>query len=355
MKKGQFQASARTTSAVFSSTPVLDAEFPRRKTDTAYDPKWAYALSVLSGWSYAEGQDLVDRIQYHGFAGATVTEVSVQNPALLIVATAYFVLTRDKRVGVLAFRGTEPTSLINWLTDADTTKYVFGQDSGHVHSGFFANVEALWADIVELIDPALRNGMEELYITGHSLGGAMAVVTAARIFESDGDDRYATWKAAVRGVYTYGQPIVGDEAFKATFEPRFGKFLYRHVYDHDVVPCLPPTSVDASFVHFGERRAALTSTDVWNRDPTDRRADVLVLASILEGFLTRRIDAFNGIKASFSIDDHSPRGYIDVSRNSVSGAPRRAVPLTPSRSAIVERLLWKATHLRPLSTRILRS
>ncbi len=355
MKKGQYQPTARATSAVFSSAPVLDTGFPGRKADTAYDPKWAYALSVLSGWSYAEGQVLADRIQYHGFAGSTVTEMSVQNPALCIVATAYFVLTGDGRVGVLAFRGTEPTSLMNWLTDADTSKYVFGTQGGHVHSGFFANVEAVWADIVDLVEPAIRGGMQELYITGHSLGGAMAVVAAARIFDGDGNDPYAAWRTALRGVYTFGQPIVGDAGFKARFEPRFGRLLYRHVYDHDVVPCLPPTSVDATFVHFGEKRAAEASTDVWKLDNTDRRADMIALPSILGSFLTHRIDAFNGIEAPFSMDDHSPRGYIDVSRNSVSGASRRAVALEPSRSAIVERLFWKATHLRPLSARIMRS
>lgn len=350
MRTGQYQATPHETAVVFSSTPVLDAGFPKRKTDTAYDPKWAYALSVLSGWSYAEGQALADRIQYHGFSGATVTEVSVLNPALTIVATAYFVLTRDRRVGVLAFRGTEPTNIMNWLTDADTTKYVFGEGGGHVHSGFFANVEALWADIVELIDPALRDGLEELYITGHSLGGAMAVVAAARIFDGDGGDPYEGWRAAIRGIYTYGQPIVGDVGFKARFEPRFGKLLFRHVYSHDVVPSLPPTAVDATFVHFGEKRAAATPADAWKPDATDRRADMHALASILGSFITRRIDALNGIELPFSMDDHSPRGYIDISRNSIPGAPRRAVALEPSHSAPIERLIWKVTH--PISSRL---
>jgi len=355
MRKGQYQPTPPATAALFASTPVLGGAFPERKSNTDYDPKWAYALSVLSGWSYAEGQLLADRIQYHGFAGATVTEISVVNPALCIVATAFFVRSRDGRVGVLAFRGTEPTSLMNWLTDADTTKYVFGKDGGHVHSGFYANVEALWGDISDLVDPAIRSGLEELYITGHSLGGAMAVVAAARIFDGSGNDPHGSWRSAIRGIYTYGQPIVGDVGFKNRFDPLFGRFLYRHVYDHDVVPCLPPASVDASFVHFGERRAAASAEDTWAINPIDRRADVLALASIVESFITRRIDAFNGIKAAFSMDDHSPRGYIDVSRNSVGGASPRAVALNPSRSAIVERLLWRATHLRPLSTRMMRS
>jgi lipase (class 3) len=352
MKKGVFQGTPRVVPALFGSGSALGPGFPSPKATTAYDPRWAYALAVISGWAYAEGQLVADQLQYYGFAGCTVTELAVSNPAMLIVSTAYFIQSADKRVGVLAFRGTEPTSLINWLTDADTAKYTFAGDRNvHVHSGFFANVEAVWGDVVDVVHPALQSGLEELYVTGHSLGGAMAVVAAARIFDGSGpEDPYASWRSALRGVYTYGQPMVGDAGFKAKFEGLFGAFLYRHIYDDDVVPCLPPTSVDSTFVHFGGRRAAATPEDSWRLDPLDRRADILAFGSILESFLTRRIDALHGVHVPYSLDDHSPRGYIDVSRNSLNPATPRAVALKPARPPILGRLLWKATHLRPLSS-----
>jgi Lipase (class 3) len=352
MKKGEFQGTLRKVPVLFGSGSALGASFPSPKGDPTYDPKWAYALAVISGWAYAEGQILADQLQYYGFAKCTVTELAVSNPAMLIVATAYFVQSEDKRVGVLAFRGTEPTSLVNWLTDADTAKYTFGSTPNvHVHSGFFSNVEALWGDIVDVVHPAFEDGLEELYITGHSLGGAMAVVAAARIFDDDAPEHpYAKWRSGLRGVYTYGQPIVGDGGFKAKFDARFGAFLYRHIYDDDVVPCLPPTSVDSTFVHFGQRRAAATREDLWSLNPVDRRADLLAFGSILESFLTRRIDALHGVNVPYSLDDHSPSGYIDVSRNSLRPATPRAVALKSTRPAILGRLLWKATHLRPLSS-----
>jgi hypothetical protein len=352
MKAGEFAGTPRKVPVLFGSASALGPSFPSPKADRSYDPKWAYALATISGWAYSEGQILADQLQYYGFAGCTVTQVAVSNPAMLIVATAYFVRSADKRVGVLAFRGTEPTSLINWLTDADTAKYTFGGSKDvHVHSGFFSNVEALWGDIVDVVHPAFEDGLEELYITGHSLGGAMAVVAAARIFDDDGPHHpYDRWRSALRGVYTYGQPIVGDGGFKARFDGLFGAFLYRHIYDDDVVPCLPPTSVDSTFVHFGVRRAAATREDSWALNPCDRRADLLAFASIVESFLTRRIDALHGVHVPYSLDDHSPRGYIDVSRNSINPATPRAVALKPTRPAILGRLLWKATHLRPLSS-----
>jgi lipase (class 3) len=349
VKKGEFQSTPRAVPVLFGSGSSLGPSFPSPKADQTYDAKWAYALAVISGWAYAEGQVLVDQLQYYGFAKCTVTEIGVSNPAMLIVATAYFVRSADKRVGVLAFRGTEPMNLVNWLTDADTSKYTFGSEHVHVHSGFFANVEALWGDIVDVVHPAIENGLEELYLTGHSLGGAMAVVAAARIFNDD-VPMYQKWRSALRGIYTYGQPIVGDTGFKAKFDGFFGAFLYRHIYDDDVVPCLPPTSVDSTFVHFGQRRAAATPQDSWALDPYDRRAGLLAFASIAESFLTRRIDALHGVKVPYSLDDHSPRGYIDVSRNSLNPATSRAVALKPARPAMLGRLFWKAIHLRPLSS-----
>ncbi len=343
MKTGTFRPSPRSTTT-FGSAGPLGSSFPTPKATRDYDAKWAYALSLISGWAYAEGQVLADQLQYYGFPQCTVEQLSVANPAMLVVATAYFVRSQDGRTAILAFRGTEPTSLINWLTDAECAKYAFG--GGYVHSGFFANVEALWGDISETVQTAIGDGrLEELYITGHSLGGAMAVVAAARIFD---DARLTEWQRRTRGIYTFGQPIVGDGEFKAHCDPVFGSFLFRHVYDDDVVPCLPPTSVDSDFKHFGVRRHATDCDETWEVQAGDRRANLLGFASVLESFITRRIDIFHGVKVAYSLDDHSPRGYIDVCRNSVDpNNQQRAKPLGQVHQGGIGRLVSTAAQMFP--------
>lgn len=207
-----------------------------------YDPRVAYLTTIVSAWAYSDGQTMVNQLPYYGLPNSSVREFTVVNGAMLLVAAAYFVRSEDGRIGVLAFRGTVPDDFLNWLTDANTTLTNF--HFGRVHTGFYRNVEPLWRRIADAIDDAVAPKpaggllpLENLYITGHSLGAAMAVIAAARIFTAD----YYPWQSLVRGVYTYGQPSVGDKIFCDHFERQFE--LYRHVYRTDVVPHMPPADV----------------------------------------------------------------------------------------------------------------
>jgi hypothetical protein len=315
-----FHPTTADDTATFGRPSVLQGKgFPSLNPEGKYSPEWAYVLSVIAGWAYAEGQFLADELFFHGLPECDVYQINVENKALLVEATAYVIVDTKNKVAVLAFRGTVPDSLINWLTDADSAKYRFGD--GFVHSGFYANVEAVWADIVKLLDKPLRDGaIEDLYITGHSLGAAMTILAGARIFKDQRADNFHWW-GRVRGVYAFAPPMVGDAAFARQFEVKFGsKLLHRFTYDEDVVPCLPPLSVDPGFEHFGQRRSAKARDAQWEVGGKDRHAHLLELGFVGENFFTRRINALKAvgdILFPYSLDDHSPRGYIDVSRNSV--------------------------------------
>ncbi len=302
-------------------------------TPRDYDVRTAYLMSLVAGWAYADGKTLANKLKFYGFPNNTVTQISVTNDAMCVVATAFFVRSEDGRTGILAFRGTEPMNFINWLTDADLTQRTFHY--GRVHTGFFTNVEAVWSDVHDFIEPAIQgkapahvdgngsgNGhaqalqpLEALYITGHSLGAAMAVVAAAKIFTPE----YAHWQPLVRGVYTFGQPAVGNEQFAQHYQAAFGKMLYRHVYRHDVVPRLPPLTTD-HFSHFGEERFATSASATWETDGSIRAKQCLfVLATSIiavADFFSRRIHYLNHLELPYSLDDHSPSRYIEVSRAS---------------------------------------
>lgn len=146
--------------------------------------------------------------------------------------TQGFVATHHGEHGVdmaiVSFRGTQQTR--DWITNLNLTKEPVdkriqgrAQLVGHVHSGFnqaFRSVEIQIRD--HLRD--LRN--VPLYITGHSLGGALAIL--------------ATWylhSDTLAACYTFGSPRVGDTGLMNHFRTP----IYRIVNGADPVPFVPPS------------------------------------------------------------------------------------------------------------------
>lgn len=285
-----------------------------------HDPRLAYVLAVIAGWAYSDAETMANKLKYYGLPEVTVEAIAVTNPAMLIVASAFLIRSRCGRLGILAFRGTEPANAINWLTDTDLVQRPLSL--GSVHQGFHANLQAVWEEICGKLEDAVtgskarRDGtimapLQRLYVTGHSLGAAMAVLAAARLATADTP---AALRSLVHGVYTFGQPAVGDRDFADEFDPIFGHRLYRHVYACDVVPCLPP-AWDGRFVHFG---AELVSTGAaWTtpaRPGAQARWLVSALASCATSFVSRRLPYLERLDFPYSLDDHSPTRYIEASR-----------------------------------------
>jgi len=135
--------------------------------------------------------------------------------------TQAFLAKRDKdKMLVLAFRGTEKEDLRDIITDLDARFYK-DEHGGRIHNGFleaFKKVEVAITKQIEKLNTYF------LYITGHSLGGALALI-ATREFNSDN----------LAACYTFGSPKVGNSEFGDIIKPP----IYRIVNALDVVPCLP--------------------------------------------------------------------------------------------------------------------
>lgn len=141
---------------------------------------------------------------------------------------------------VIAFRGTR--DLRNWITDAEIRLRSIGVNEAatacasrttvnpRVHEGFFHAIDAVIDEIAEQLGkpPVIRR--PPLLITGHSLGGALAVL-CAWMLERRGIE--------VHSVYTFGQPRVGDRQFAAAYDASLGGRTFRIVNQNDIVPRLP--------------------------------------------------------------------------------------------------------------------
>ena len=135
---------------------------------------------------------------------------------------------------VLAFRGTEK-KVSDWLTDARCVPTVVGK--AKIHTGFMEaftkNKDTRGKTVKEVVEGILQcpEAQDEnqkplpLFITGHSLGGALALL-ATKLAASD-----------VNGAcYTFGGPRIANyEFFRRIKTP-----VYRIVNSSDIVPRVPP-------------------------------------------------------------------------------------------------------------------
>ena len=144
-------------------------------------------------------------------------------------STQAFLARRDSdRMAVLVFRGTEKTRLEDIKADL---KAVTTRQADHkVHTGFLCAFNDVRDKVVSEVD---KLGDYALYITGHSLGGALALI-AARELEVNN----------LAACYTFGSPRVGDAEFGSPIKTP----IYRVVNTADIVPRLPPGIVLEVFV-----------------------------------------------------------------------------------------------------------
>lgn len=111
-------------------------------------------------------------------------------------AQAY--LLENKSMRVLSFRGTEITQPSDVIADLRASKNR-AESRGKVHKGFKGELDKLWPEIQKDLPP---NSHLPLFITGHSLGAAMATLATSRL-------GYAKVKALI----TFGSPRVGNKEF----------------------------------------------------------------------------------------------------------------------------------------------
>ncbi len=328
-------AQGATTTPTFPVHPDLVDKLLGAHTAPSDPPRWdpvvAHVLATLAGYAYSDAETVAMMAARLGLEENRCAMAAQNVDAMFICSTAFLVQSRCGRVAVLCYRGTEPMNFINWLTDMDvnpeTVPWRFGAgESVHaVHAGFYRNVRATrWAIAEKLAlamrgEPIVAGGpaekvgkLEALYVTGHSLGAAMAAMLGIMI---ESNPAFAEIGSRTRAVYTFGQPMIGDPAFAKECARAIGKKVFRFIHAHDVVAALPP-KIAGPFAHFGEEYQLFRASDgTWkppqyNREPMGQVGHLYELPLAASAFLARQIRPLRDIPFQYSLDDHGPQHYI---------------------------------------------
>lgn len=150
---------------------------------------------------------------YFGFINKCV-EATVKHIIFVDGVLGWVLGVPEMAAVVLVIRGSENKD--NFATDFNAFSksgcYVNGVGCGNVHAGFYKNYN-LWRDDTRkaIVDYANENSVSRLYVTGHSLGAALASLAAfdlATFFDQAGGLPIANIHLSL-----FGSPRVGDAAF----------------------------------------------------------------------------------------------------------------------------------------------
>ena len=153
---------------------------------------------------------------------ANLKKIGYKTVEFIDIRGAQCYLLSNKDLITIVFRGTEPGQPSDIIADIKTWKSK-SKVAGKVHDGFYDELEKVWEKIEAFTN---KNKNKECTITGHSLGGAMATLCAARL-----QTQYKNL-----ALYTYGSPRVGNKEFINSCKIKH----HRWVNNNDAVTRVPP-------------------------------------------------------------------------------------------------------------------
>jgi hypothetical protein len=236
----------------------------------------ARALMWLSQLAYETGKPatIVEVGAKWGFAGITPF-VRRKDGLTASFDTCGLIADRADAV-ILAFAGTDPGVWETLATDFN----IRPRADTDTHTGFQAALDAVQHEIRQAIDLS-RQEAKPLFITGHSLGAALAGL-AARFCDLNG--------TRPKAVYGYGMPRAGGARFQAGYNGTLGQLTFRLVHGLDIVARAPPSGI--GFRHVGHVLQCDRSAKF---DPTKLSAAVSDLPEFAAGLADALVSGAEGL------------------------------------------------------------
>lgn len=211
-------------------------------TNTAHSDTNAYLLMLTNYYIFPDLLDVEkykDSITFQEKFIEKYSDYGMQNFSFIneTKTSTNLIVMSNESVIVVIFRGSEVrggfrNAKKDWLlTDAKCKMIEVPEfNNTFLHSGFWKSYSSIEDTLIKTIHEHQTNH-QKIFITGHSLGGALAVLAALD---------FSLHQLQPFGVYTYANPRVGSERFAEFYEQQ-NIPTFRYVNKNDIVPMLPPT------------------------------------------------------------------------------------------------------------------
>ena len=148
-------------------------------------------------------------------------QAGFESISMMDVKGAQCYLLANNKTAIIVFRGTEPKQKSDIWADIKAWKRQ-SETKGSVHAGFKGEVDKLWNGVQTFIRD---NQDKELFITGHSLGGAMSTIAASRVRDQN----------HLKAVFTYGAPRAGNKTWS-----EHQRFSHQRIQNNNDAVCQTP-------------------------------------------------------------------------------------------------------------------
>lgn len=221
--------------------------------DAFGDVRNANALAMACDFAYLGAEEGAK--SFRDEFGMEARLISVDN-------TQAYLAWNDDHV-LVAFRGSENpasidglkdwllTNALNLLIQPDgplATEFAAAGAGAKFHAGFVSAITAIWPELFPAVEAELKKKDRPFWITGHSLGGSLALLSAW-LFQR----KFLN----VHQVYTFGAPMIGNADVSAAFNRELSNKIFRYVNSPDPVPLLPMISLMSNQFEHCDRLVAL--------------------------------------------------------------------------------------------------
>lgn len=199
-----------------------------------YDRRKVYALGVLAqAVQLSTDREWIERI-----AVELLGTDDYLNTYIFCAGGADAIIVDCRKYVILAWRGADTREEWNKNINIDLVDFDLPfVDGGCVHEGFKEYVDEIWPDVcAKLTELTTENQEKQVYVTGHSLGGAAALISVLLTEAALGTHERTNC------LITFGQPKCLNRTLRDYVDRTYkdSERYFRYTHNNDMVPRLPP-------------------------------------------------------------------------------------------------------------------